>query len=288
MTYREAYEKGMRLLAEQGIEEAKTDARLLLEYVCHTDYQALYTQGGRILDELQEQTYVNYLKKRAERLPVQYLTHSQPFMGMDFYVNQYKLIPRQDTEILVEEVMRYLHDGMSVLDLCTGSGCILLSLLRYSNGCFGVGTDISEEALAAAGENAQMLGFGEKIAQGELIFAQGDLYDALGPDLPAFDVIVSNPPYIRSGVIPTLMPEVREHEPLLALDGGADGLTFYRRIIDGAPAFVRRESALFFEIGADQGDAVSGMMRNAGYQDVHVIKDYAGLDRVVRGVRIAG
>lgn len=288
MTYREAYEKGMRLLAEQGIEEAKTDARLLLEYVCHTDYQALYTQGGRILDELQEQTYVNYLKKRAERLPVQYLTHSQPFMGMDFYVNQYTLIPRQDTEILVEEVMRYLHDGMSVLDLCTGSGCILLSLLRYSNGCFGVGTDISEEALAAAGENAQMLGFGEKIAQGELIFAQGDLYDALGPDLPAFDVIVSNPPYIRSGVIPTLMPEVREHEPLLALDGGADGLTFYRRIIDGAPAFVRRESALFFEIGADQGDAVSGMMRNAGYQDVHVIKDYAGLDRVVRGVRIAG
>lgn len=101
-------------------------------------------------------------------------------------------------------------------------------------------------------------------------------------------MIVSNPPYIRSAVIPTLMPEVREHEPLLALDGGADGLTFYRRIIDGASAFVRRESALFFEIGADQGDAVSGMMRSAGYQDVHVIKDYAGLDRVVRGVRIAG
>lgn len=288
MTYREAYEKGMRLLAEQGIEEAKTDARLLLEYVCHTDYQALYTQSGRILDEIQQQTYVNYLRKRTEHVPVQYLTHSQPFMGMEFYVNQHTLIPRLDTEILVEEVMRYLHDGMAVLDLCTGSGCILLSLLRYSNGCFGVGADISEEALAAAGENAKMLGFGEKIAQGELIFAQGDLYEALGPDLPAFDVIVSNPPYIRSAVIPTLMPEVREHEPLLALDGGADGLTFYRRIIDGASAFVRRESALFFEIGADQGDAVSGMMRSAGYQDVHVIKDYAGLDRVVRGVRIAG
>lgn len=288
MTYREAYEEGVRQLAARGIEEAKTDARLLLEYVCHADYQTLYTQGGRILDEIQEQTYVNYLNKRAERIPVQYLTHTQSFMGLEFYVNQHVLIPRQDTEILVEEVMRYLHDGMAVLDLCTGSGCILLSLLRYSNGCFGVGTDVSAEALAVAGENAQMLGFGEKIARGELIFAQGDLYEALGADLPAFDVIVSNPPYIRSGVIPTLMPEVRDHEPLLALDGGSDGLTFYRCIIDGASAFVRRESALFFEIGADQGDAVSGMMRDAGYQDVHVIKDYAGLDRVVCGVRIAG
>lgn len=288
MTYREAYVEGVRLLAERGIEEAKTDARLLLEYVCHTDYQALYTQGGRMLDEIQEQTYVTYLKKRMERIPVQYLTHNQSFMGIDFYVNQHVLIPRQDTEILVEEVMRYLHDGMAVLDLCTGSGCILLSLLRYSNGCFGVGTDVSAEALAVAADNADTLGFGEKKERGELFFLQGDLYEALKPGLPAFDVIVSNPPYIRSGTIPTLMPEVKEHEPLLALDGGTDGLTFYRRIIDGAPAFARRESALFFEIGADQGDAVSGMMQKAGYRDVRVIKDYAGLDRVVYGVRVAG
>lgn len=288
MTYREAYVEGVRLLAERGIEEAKTDARLLLEYVCHTDYQALYTQGGRMLDEIQEQTYVTYLKKRMERIPVQYLTHNQSFMGIDFYVNQHVLIPRQDTEILVEEVMRYLHDGMAVLDLCTGSGCILLSLLRYSNGCFGVGTDVSAEALAVAADNADTLGFREKKERGELFFLQGDLYEALKPGLPAFDVIVSNPPYIRSGTIPTLMPEVKEHEPLLALDGGTDGLTFYRRIIDGAPAFARRESALFFEIGADQGDAVSGMMQKAGYRDVRVIKDYAGLDRVVYGVRVAG
>lgn len=288
MTYREAYGEGVRMLAERGIEEAKTDARLLLEYVCHTDYQALYTQGGRMLDEIQEQTYVTYLKKRMERIPVQYLTHNQSFMGIDFYVNQHVLIPRQDTEILVEEVMRYLHDGMAVLDLCTGSGCILLSLLRYSNGCFGVGTDVSAEALAVAADNADTLGFREKKERGELFFLQGDLYEALKPGLPAFDVIVSNPPYIRSGTIPTLMPEVKEHEPLLALDGGTDGLTFYRRIIDGAPAFARQESALFFEIGADQGDAISGMMQKAGYRDVRVIKDYAGLDRVVYGVRVAG
>ncbi len=288
MTYREAYEEGVRLLGKHGIEEAKTDARLLLEYVCHTDYQTLYTQSGRELDDIQIQSYVNYLNRRAERMPVQYLTHSQSFMGLDFYVDCHTLIPRQDTEILVEEVMRYLHDGMTILDLCTGSGCILLSLLRYSNDCIGVGTDLSGEAVAVAAENAEALGFGEKMARGELVFSQGDLYHALKPDMPAFDVIVSNPPYICSEVIPTLMPEVREHEPLLALDGGADGLIFYRRIIDGAPAFVRRESALFFEIGADQGDAVRELMLCAGYRDVRVIKDYAGLDRVVCGVRIAG
>lgn len=288
MTYREAYEQGKHLLAERGIEEAGTDARLLLEYVCHTDYQMLYTQGERVLDEMQAEIYVNYLKKRADRMPLQYLTHTQSFMGLDFYVNEHTLIPRPDTEILAEEVMRYGQDGMAILDLCTGSGCILLSLLHYSNGCLGVGTDISKEALAVAEGNAKTLGFAEKMTQGELLFLQGDLYDALEKKMPAFDVIVSNPPYIRSGVIPTLMPEVKEHEPHLALDGGDDGLTFYRRIIDGAPAHVKRESALFFEIGADQGDAVKALMLQAGYRDVRIVKDYAGLDRVVYGVRIAG
>lgn len=308
MTYREAYEQGKRLLAERGIEEAGTDARLLLEYVCHTDYQALYTQGERELDELQADIYVNYLKKRADRIPIQYLTHTQSFMGLDFYVNEHALIPRPDTEILVEEVMRYGQDGMAVLDLCTGSGCILLSLLHYSNDCIGVGTDLSKEALAVAEGNAKTLGFAEKMTRGELLFLQGDLYEALSgaprgisnaalgctpngaleKEMPAFDVIVSNPPYIRSEVIPTLMPEVRDHEPHLALDGGSDGLTFYRRIIDGAPAHVKRESALFFEVGADQGEAVKELMLHAGYRDVCIVKDYAGLDRVVYGVRIAG
>ncbi|MCM1538643.1 MAG: peptide chain release factor N(5)-glutamine methyltransferase, partial [bacterium] len=257
MTYREAYEQGVRRLSESGIAEAKTDARLLLEHVCHTDYQTLYTQGERVLDELQMEFYVNYLQKRKEHIPLQYLTHKQSFMGLDFYVNKSTLIPRADTEILVEEVMRYMQDGMAILDLCTGSGCILLSLLHYSNGCFGVGTDVSKDALAVARENADVLGFEEKRKRGELLFLQGDLYDALrgGADgaeeyglprriatgmpqreIPAVDVIVSNPPYIRSDVIPTLMPEVKEHEPRLALDGGGDGLAFYRRIIDGAPA----------------------------------------------------
>lgn len=288
MTYREAYEQGTKLLSEHGIAEAKTDARLLLEYVCHADYQVLYTQGERVLDELQEQTYVNHIKKRAEHIPLQYLTHTQSFMGLDFYVNQNTLIPRLDTEILVEEVMRYMQDGMAVLDLCTGSGCILLSLLHYSNGCFGVGTDVSKEALAVAKGNAESLGLTDQMEKGELLFLQGDLYDALKKETPAFDVIVSNPPYICSGVISTLMPEVKEHEPRLALDGGEDGLAFYRRIIGGAPAFAKRESALFFEIGDAQGDAVKELMLQAGYRDVRVVKDYAGLDRVVYGVRYAG
>ena len=330
MTYREACEMGMRRLSESGIAEAKTDARLLLEHVCHTDYQAMYTQGGRVLDALEEEFYVTYLQKRAERIPLQYLTHNQCFMGLDFYVNEGVLIPRADTEILVEEVMRFMQDDMTILDLCTGSGCVLLSLMHYSNRCFGVGTDVSGAALSVARRNAETLGFGETMARGELLFLQGDLYDALRDrqngaesvrrnerngggesarrdrqnsaaegglpqeiatgmaqrEIPAFDVIVSNPPYIRSEVLETLMPEVREHEPRLALDGGGDGLAFYRRIIDGAPAVSKRESALFLEIGADQGSAVRELMRQAGYRDVRIVKDYAGLDRVVHGVRM--
>ncbi len=295
MTYREACEQGARILSQHGIAEAKLDARLLMEYVCHTDCNFLYAHGDRGLDEVQYETYVNYITRRAGHIPLQYLMHVQEFMGLKFYVNKQVLIPRQDTEILVEEVMRYMQDGMEILDLCTGSGCVLLSLLHYSNHCFGVGTDISPEALAVAEENAGSLGISEgghekdrgltQREGAEVLFRQGDLYEALGAADVKFDIIVSNPPYIRSEVIPTLMPEVRDHEPLMALDGGADGLDFYRRITDGAHAYAKKESALFLEIGADQGAAVRALMEQAGYRDVCVVKDYAGLDRVVWGVR---
>ncbi len=291
MTYREACEWGAAVLSGQGIEEAAADARLLLEYVCHTDRNFLYAHGERKLDEIQHEAYESYIKKRAEHIPIQQLMHVQNFMGIDFYVNKDVLIPRQDTEILAEEVLRYRQDGMAILDLCTGSGCILLSLLHYSNRCFGVGTDLSREALSVAEENARTLGLlcegqdADDCAGQGAVFYQGDLYDALDGLDVRFDIIVSNPPYIRSGEIGTLMPEVKEHEPRMALDGGEDGLRFYRRILDGAPAHTRRESALFFEIGADQAAAVAGMMEQAGYREVRVVRDYAGLDRVVWGLR---
>ena len=201
---------------------------------------------------------------------------------MTFTVNKNVLIPRQDTEVLVEEVMRHLHDGMRILDMCTGSGCILTSLLRYSNDCTGVGADISEEALRVARDNAEALLEGNGRERPKASFVRSDLFDGLDAD-DRFDVIVSNPPYIKTGDMDTLMPEVREHEPALALDGKEDGLFFYRRIIDGAKRFLSGGGMLFFEIGFDQGEDVRELMRQAGYTDIEIVKDFAGLDRVVFG-----
>ena len=162
---------------------------------------------------------------------------------------------------------------ISLLDVCTGSGCILLSLLKYSNECEGLGVDISDDALAVARENAQNLGL-------ETEFRHSDLLEKVEGK---FDMIVSNPPYIETTVIDTLMPEVREHEPMLALDGREDGLYFYRRIVEQCTSYMTRGARLFFEIGYDQGEAVKDMMIHKGFCEVEIIKDYAGLDRVVTG-----
>lgn len=277
MTYREAYQTGREQLAAAGIDEAELDARLLLEYVCGTDRNRLLVYGDEPVREEELQRYQELLVRRADRIPLQYLTGVQSFMGLDFFVNEHVLIPRQDTEILVEEVLRNLHDGMSVLDLCTGSGCILISLLRYTNDCRGVGTDISPEALQVAVENAKRLvpDSGERLK-----FVESDLYERVEDK---FDIIVSNPPYIPTGVIETLMTEVREHEPRLALDGSEDGLIFYRRIINESRAYLKGGGMLFFEIGFDQGAAVRELMEQAGFLEVKVTKDYADLDRVVSG-----
>lgn len=194
--------------------------------------------------------------------------------------------------------MKQLHDGMRILDLCTGSGCILLSLLHYSNDCEGVGTDLSPQALTVAVKNYERLC--EKRPEMKARFLEGNLYEALengritddgmAPEdcetLSAgqrFDIIVSNPPYIETDVIPTLMPEVRAHEPLMALDGGADGLAFYRRITERAGAYLSSGGMLFFEIGCGQAEAVRLLMEETGFGEITVVKDFAGLDRVVYG-----
>lgn len=299
-TYLDWYEWGADRLKQAGIAEAKLDARLLLEACCGTEYNTLLAHSDRLLSVKEQDSYVNYIERREKRIPLQHLTGNQEFMGLDFHVDENVLIPRQDTEVLVEEVMRYLHDGMRILDLCTGSGCILLSLLHYSNGCEGIGVDISEAALQVAEENAECILGKQKVPEAEsedagtikMQLVQGDLYDGLKDidrtensiNNTKFDIIVSNPPYIRRDVIPTLMPEVREHEPLMALDGGEDGLIFYRRIIEGAADHLSGGGMLFVEIGADQGTEVSEMLVKAGYHEVEVVKDLAGLDRVVHGV----
>lgn len=274
MKYRELYDYGVSILTQEQLAEASLDARLLLEYVCHTSQTTLLAHGDKEVDAKEEENYKALLEKRRKHIPLQHLTGEQMFMGLRFVVNEHVLVPRQDTEILVEEAMRELHDGMSVLDMCTGSGCILLSLLQYSNDCRGVGVDISPEALLVAQENAKLLGITAE-------FREGNLFSALMPQ-EKFDLLISNPPYIESEVIPTLMEEVRCHEPQGALDGGSDGLDFYRRISLEAKPHLYRGARIFLEIGCNQAEAVSGILIKEGYQDIEVVKDFAGLDRVVK------
>ena len=279
MQYAKLYQIGKEQLQKAGIMDAELDARLLLEFICHTDRNALYAHGDQEIEDEKMYDFLQLSEKRAVHIPLQHLTGEQNFMGLDFLVNEHVLIPRQDTEILVEEIMRDLHDGIRILDMCTGSGCILLSLLHYSNDCSGVGVDVSEDALAVARQNA------DRLAEKQVVFIQSDLFEKVEG---SFDLIVSNPPYIRSQEIAGLMPEVREHEPHLALDGKDDGLHFYREIIKGAMPHLKRGGQLFFEIGYDQGEAVQALLAANGYTEIAVVKDYAGLDRVVYGTFLGG
>ncbi len=276
IAYREAYLRGREILTEAGVPEAEQNARILLEYVCGTDRQAMLLAPERVLSSAEEEQYRQVIERRAQRIPLQHITGTQFFMGLEFAVDSRVLVPRPDTEILVEEVLKDGAAGARILDLCTGSGCILLSILKYSNSAVGIGADLSADALQVARGNAQKL----QIAAD---FYEGDLFAALPQAAAGFDIIVSNPPYIESAEIATLMPEVREHDPRMALDGGADGLDFYRRIADGAPEYFAAEGRLYLEIGSTQAPAVEALLRKRGFDDVHTVKDYAGLDRVVCG-----
>ncbi len=277
MNYRQVYELGKSRLEEADVAEAALDARILLEHVCGTSRNDFLVHGDREVAEAQIDQYIECISRRQSREPLQHITGVQDFMGLEFAVNEHVLIPRQDTEILVEEVMKDEFDGSRILDMCTGSGCILISLLHYSNWCKGVGVDISSAALAVAKENANKLLPEEK----RPVFVESNLFEAVEG---TFDIIVSNPPYIRTKVIETLMPEVKDFEPMQALDGYEDGLYFYRRIVEEAGGYLNKDGRLYFEIGHDQGIEVSELMKSAGYEQVRVIKDYAGLDRVVCGV----
>ena len=280
-TYRALYSEGAAALSAvlEEEREAQLDARLLLEHVCGTSLQTLLLDGDRSVSGPEAELYKTLIERRCNREPLAYILGKWDFMGLEFGVSRDVLIPEQDTENLVEEVMREICDGDRILDLCTGSGCILLSLLHYSNGSTGVGTDLSEDAVAAARKNAGRLGLSDRSD-----WRTGDLFEALQPG-ERFDIIVSNPPYIRRETIGELAPEVRIHEPRMALDGGEDGLDFYRRIIPGAADRLVTGGMLFLEIGYDQAEQVSALMEDAGYYEVRTIKDYGGNDRIVCGIK---
>ena len=273
MTLREALTLGKDLLKQANIEEYETDAWLLLEGAAKCTRNDLYLRGNEPLSEAQETLYQAYLEKRSSRIPVQHILGVQCFCGLEFIVTPDVLCPRFDTEVLIEEAVKRIKPGSSILDMCTGSGCIILTLLHFVKNCRGTAADLSEKALAVAKKNAVKL---EK----ECTFIHSDLFENIEG---RFDVIVSNPPYIATKEIEALEPEVRIHEPMMALDGMEDGLFFYRKIVSASNKYLNPEGWLLFEIGYDQGEAVSEMMKSAGYVQVEVIKDLAGLDRVVVG-----
>ena len=276
MIYSDAYKIALERLKEAGVPEYQLDARLLLEYVCDTDYNTLLVHGDRAVSPEEEKKYNELIEKRASRVPLAYIVGYQEFMGLTFDVNENVLVPNQDTETLAVEALRELSDGMRFMDLCTGSGCVALSILNYTNDTSCVMTDISDKAIEVATGNRDRLGFSDRA---EIV--KTDLFPQ--DDDKKFDMIVSNPPYIRTDVIATLPPEVGKGEPYIALDGGQDGLIFYRRIIENAPKWLYTSGWLMMEIGYDQGDAVAGLMKDGGFHEVEVIKDLGGNDRVVRG-----
>ena len=275
MKLSELYGLFVDTLNKSGFAEAESDSRLIFEYIAGIDRVKLTLEGDRELEPGIEEKLKAALAKRLTHMPVQYITGYQNFMGLEFMVSKDVLIPRMDTETLVEEVLRLGLSNVRVLDICTGSGCILLSILKYVYGSSGVGVDISDGALGVAKANSEALGI-------DATFIKSDMFENIPKD-ERFDIVVSNPPYIRSDVIGTLMSEVKDYEPLLALDGSEDGLKFYRIIADEASEYLNNGGMLFLEIGYDQGAVVSALLSAAGFMDVEVIKDLSGLDRVVSG-----
>lgn len=275
-TYAEVLREGVRRLA--GIPDGELDARLLLEEVCGTDLTTLLAAPETPVGEAAAQAYFGYIARRENREPLAYIIGHQEFMGLPFLVDRNVLIPNPDTETLAELALPYLSPGMRILDLCTGSGCILLSLLKRSPETSGAGTDLSAAALAVAEGNREALGLHERA-----VFWEGDLFAAVPAGTEPFDIIVSNPPYIAEGVIGTLEDEVRVYEPHMALSGGTDGLVFYRRILKDAPRYLKTGGMVLLEIGYDQEEVVTAMLRGHGFADVCMTKDLNGLPRVVSG-----
>ncbi|MGE4213226.1 MAG: peptide chain release factor N(5)-glutamine methyltransferase [Anaerotignaceae bacterium] len=267
-------------LKNEGAGEYQLDAKLFMMKATGFTKVQLFTKNDYCLNNNEAEEFWDMVNKRAKRIPTQYIIGSCQFMGLDFLVSQAVLIPRSDTEILVETILEYKKSNEinSIMDIGTGSGCILISLLHYGiNNAIAV--DISDDAIEVAKKNAALNKVLDRIK-----FINSNLFEVLGEEYYGqFDVIVSNPPYIAKNVIKGLMSEVKDYEPMIALDGGDDGLDFYKKIIPQGKKYLSARGWMFFEIGYDQGVAVSNLLKAEGFEKIEVIKDLAGLDRVVLG-----
>ncbi len=286
MTWREALGWGKETLLTAGIPDGRWDAERLFLFVMGCDRTKLLLNGNREVPKDREKHYRDFIQKREKHMPLQYLTGEQEFMGLPFYVNQDVLIPRQDTECLVETVLRELegHPGkIRILDMCTGSGCIGISLAKLAGRGSLTDSDTGSVEVLCSDISAAALKVAEKNAARnniEAAFIESNLFERISG---RFHMIVSNPPYVTGEEMKELMPEVRLFEPEGALYGMEDGLYFYREILRQAPGYLEANGMLFFEIGCRQGREVSGLMGQAGFQNIKIEKDLAGLDRIVYG-----
>jgi len=286
MRAEDLYREGAESLKRAGVREYRIDAFYLMEYAAGITRSHYFAHPGEDIPEPACSAFRESIRKRSLHIPLQQITGAQEFMGFSFHVGADTLIPRQDTECLAEKVLSVMHPEDRILDLGTGSGCIIISLLRLAYEKFGrqcsvrgVGTDLSRGALETAARNRSENGLDET----KLELLEGSYFECV---TGRFNIIVSNPPYIRTEEINSLEDEVKLHEPRLALDGGADGLDCYRKITAEAASYLQRGGYLCFEIGCDQGNDVTHLMRNAGFAGIEVIPDLAGLDRVVIGRKL--
>lgn len=261
------------ILNEAEIKEAELEAFYIIEYVLHLSRSMFFLKKKDVVSEQDINDCLAIAEKRKQHVPLQYILGTQEFMGLNFKVTPDVLIPRQDTEGLVEEVLKYVKPGMKVLDMCTGSGCIAVSIAKYAENVQVSAADVSVKALEIARENAAANDV-------QVNFIESDMFQQI---TQKYDMIISNPPYIKSQVVTTLMPEVRDYEPHLALDGKEDGLYFYRTLAKEAGKFLAPGGMLCLEIGYDQGADVAQLLQEQGFLQVRVEQDLCGLERNVYG-----
>ena len=293
MTLENCLRQGINTLQSNNVSDADFDAFALLEYVTGVSKSDFFFKKSEKISDSCYERYIELIERRSKRVPLQHITNRQNFFGYDFYVDSNVLIPRQDTEVLIEKILEVIEanfnveisSDISILDMCTGSGCIAITiykeLIKRGFNIDATAVDLSKDALAVTEKNVENL-VGIKALNNTFHIIESDMFSNINNNR-SYDIIVSNPPYIATRDIEKLEPEVRDYDPIMALDGDTDGLRFYRRIIEESSNYLNNNGFIAFEIGYNQGDDVKSLLEEKGYKDIHIYKDLGGLDRVIIG-----
>lgn len=293
MTLENCLRQGINTLQSNNVSDADFDAFALLEYVTGVSKSDFFFKKSDEISDSCYERYIELIERRSKRVPLQHITNRQNFFGYDFYVDSNVLIPRQDTEVLIEKILEVIEanfnveisSDISILDMCTGSGCIAITvykeLIKRGFNIDATAVDLSKDALAVTEKNVENL-VGIKALNNTFHIIESDMFSNINNNR-SYDIIVSNPPYIPTRDIEKLEPEVRDYDPIMALDGDTDGLRFYRRIIEESSNYLNNNGFIAFEIGYNQGDDVKSLLEEKGYKDIHIYKDLGGLDRVIIG-----